>query len=137
MPRSGAASVATVRTCGKRSTATAPHDGDYHALMAHARADVKDEAAPRHSTSRIPRLCAAIETGWMTGGVPRLIAQMLAKDHPDDKLMQVSHETIYKSPYVQTRGPLRADLHKQPVDETAGPQDPRPDRRAARGLRQR
>ena len=50
-----------------------------------------------------------MDDGWS----PRLIAQMLAKDHPDDKLMQVSHETIYKALYVQTRGHLRADLHKQ------------------------
>ena len=37
---------------------------------------------------------------------------MLAHDYPDDKLMQVSHETIYQCLYVQTRGSLRADLHK-------------------------
>jgi len=30
---------------------------------------------------------------------------------PDDKLARVSHETIYKCLYVQTRGSLRADLH--------------------------
>jgi len=35
----------------------------------------------------------------------------VARDHPDDKLARVSHETIYKCLYVQTRGSLRADLH--------------------------
>ena len=37
---------------------------------------------------------------------------MLAHDYPDDKLMTVSPETIYQCLYVQTRGSLRADLHK-------------------------
>ena len=37
---------------------------------------------------------------------------MCRPDYGDDKLMQVSHETIYQCLYVQTRGSLRADLHK-------------------------
>ncbi len=49
-----------------------------------------------------------MDDGWS----PKLIAAMLARDHPDDKLMRVSHETIYQCLYVQTRGNLRADLHK-------------------------
>jgi IS30 family transposase len=49
-----------------------------------------------------------MDDGWS----PKLIAQMLARDHPDDRLLRVSHETIYKCLYVQTRGSLRADLHK-------------------------
>ena len=36
---------------------------------------------------------------------------MLARDRPDDRQARVSHETIYQSLYVQTRGSLRADLH--------------------------
>ena len=49
-----------------------------------------------------------MDDGWS----PKLIAEVLARDHPDDKLARVSHETIYRSLYVQTRGQLRADLHK-------------------------
>ncbi len=49
-----------------------------------------------------------MDDGWS----PRLIAQMLAHEHRSDKLMQVSHETVYQALYVQTRGSLRADLHK-------------------------
>ena len=48
-----------------------------------------------------------MDDGWS----PKLIAQMLARDHDDDRLLRVSHETIYKCLYVQTRGSLRADLH--------------------------
>lgn len=86
-------------------------DGDYHALMAHARAS-REARRPKPFRLKDARLCAAIEAWMDDGWSPRLIAQMLATNHPDDKLMQVSHETIYQSLYVQTRGQLRADLHK-------------------------
>jgi len=46
------------------------------------------------------------------GRSPKLIAEVLARDHPDDKLARVSHETIYTCLYVQGRGHLRADLNK-------------------------
>jgi IS30 family transposase len=57
-------------------------------------------------------LCAAIEDWMGDGWSPKLIADVLARDYPGDKLMTVSHETIYQCLYVQTRGSLRADLHK-------------------------
>src|SRR5947209_6918155 len=56
--------------------------------------------------------CASIEAWMDDGWSPKLIAQMLARDHDDDRLSRVSHETIYKCLYVQTRGSLRADLHQ-------------------------
>jgi transposase, IS30 family len=86
-------------------------DGDYHARLAHARASQK-ACRPKAFKLDDPGLCAAIETWMDDGWSPRLIAEMLARDHRDDKLMQVSHETIYQCLYVQTRGHLRADLHK-------------------------
>lgn len=87
-------------------------DGDYHAGMAHARASEKARRPKAFKLVDHP-LCAAIE-GWMDQGwSPRLIAAVLASDHPDDRLARVSHETIYKCLYVQTRGSLRADLHKR------------------------
>jgi IS30 family transposase len=86
-------------------------DGDYHALMAHARAAQKAKR-PKAFKLKDRDLCKAIE-GWMDDGwSPRLIAEMLARDHPDDRLARVSHETIYQCLYVQGRGQLRADLNK-------------------------
>jgi transposase, IS30 family len=41
---------------------------------------------------------------------PQQIAKRLKVDHPDDPAMQVSHETIYTSLYVQSRGALRREL---------------------------
>jgi IS30 family transposase len=86
-------------------------DGDYHAGMAHARATQKAKR-PKEFTLNDPVLCAQIESWMDDGWSPGLIAEVLARDHPDDKLARVSHETIYKCLYVQTRGQLRADLHK-------------------------
>jgi len=86
-------------------------DGDYHARMAHARAAQK-AYRPRPFKLVDNPLCAAIEAWMDQGWSPKLIAEVLARDHGDDRLLQVSHETIYKCLYVQTRGSLRADLHK-------------------------
>jgi transposase, IS30 family len=86
-------------------------NGDYHALMANVFATRKTRRAKAFKLSD-HRLCSAIEAWMDDGWSPRLISEMLARDHPDDKLMLVSHETIYQSLYVQTRGSLRADLHK-------------------------
>jgi IS30 family transposase len=41
---------------------------------------------------------------------PEEIANRLHHDYPDDPSMQVSHETIYQSLYVQGRGELRREL---------------------------
>ncbi|TPG34880.1 IS30 family transposase [Mycolicibacterium hodleri] len=86
-------------------------DGDYHAGMAHARATQKAKR-PKGFALDDPALCAKVEAWMDDGWSPRLIAEVLARDHPDDKLGRVSHETIYKCLYVQTRGHLRADLHR-------------------------
>ncbi len=86
-------------------------NGDYHALMANAFATAK---ARRPKTFKLGNhlLCRSIENWMDDGWSPKLIAEVLARDHRGDKLMTVSHETIYQSLYVQTRGSLRADLHK-------------------------
>jgi IS30 family transposase len=41
---------------------------------------------------------------------PEQIAQRLRIDHPDDPTMQVSHETIHQSLFVEARGALRHEL---------------------------
>jgi len=87
-------------------------DGDYHARMAHSRA-ARNAHRPKVFKLLDTTLCARIEVWMDQGWSPKLIADVLARDHPDDTLARVSHETIYTSLYVQTRGQLRADLHKR------------------------
>jgi IS30 family transposase len=86
-------------------------DGDYHALMAHARAADRAHRPKPFKLTDNP-VCALIEAWMDEGWSPKLIADMLAREHPDDRLARVSHETIYKCLYVQARGSLRADLHR-------------------------
>ncbi|MGK2869924.1 MAG: IS30 family transposase [Mycobacterium sp.] len=87
-------------------------DGDYHARMAHSRAAEKAKR-PKGFKLIDSRLCAKIAVWMDQGWSPKLIAEVLARDHRGDRLMTVSHETIYKCLFVQSRGQLRADLHKQ------------------------
>ncbi len=86
-------------------------DRDYHARLAHARAAGK-ACRPKAFKLVDHPLSKAIEDWMGDGWSPKLIADVLACDYPDDRLMRVSHETIYQCLYVQTRGSLRADLYK-------------------------
>ena len=47
---------------------------------------------------------------WGLAWSPEQIAYRLRLDFPDDKTMRISHEAIYQSLYVQSRGALRRDL---------------------------
>ena len=76
-----------------------------------------DEAAVRRARRpkvprllRFPRLRTAVERLLAARWSPQQIAHRLAMDHPDDPEMRVSHETIYQSLFVQTRGALRREL---------------------------
>ena len=88
-------------------------DGSYWAPLAHR---VAHERRRRPKPFRLvvqPELCSRIEEWMDEGWSPKLIASVLAEDHPPGSIGRVSHETIYQALYVQTRGSLRADLHKQ------------------------
>lgn len=52
------------------------------------------------------RVVADLERLWS----PEQIARRLREEFPEDETMRVSHETIYKSIYVQGRGALRKEL---------------------------
>jgi IS30 family transposase len=56
------------------------------------------------------RLRALVERFLKRHWSPEQIAQRLVRDYPDEPEMRVSHETIYRSLYVQSRGALRHEL---------------------------
>ena len=59
---------------------------------------------------RRPGLAAEVERLLLRRWSPRQIAERLRKEHPDDRELWVSHETIYQSLFVQGRGALRREL---------------------------
>lgn len=85
---------------------------------AHAyRAALADRAAWRNarrpkpcrlaSAPRLRRLVAArLHADWS----PEQIARWLVMTYPDDPTLRVSHETIYRTLYVQARGALKQEL---------------------------
>lgn len=60
-----------------------------------------------------PRLLAEVERGLEKGWSPEQISARLRRDHPDDQEMRISHETVYLSLFVQSRGELRKQLSAQ------------------------
>lgn len=56
------------------------------------------------------RLCRVVERGLRAEWSPQQIAARLNRDYPDDLAMRVSHETIYKTLFIQARGALRKEL---------------------------
>jgi transposase, IS30 family len=87
-------------------------DGSYHAPVAH-RAAHERRRRPKAFKLHDPAMCGAIESWMDDGWSPGLIAAVLRKQHPRAKMARVSHETIYRALYVQTRGSLRQDLAAQ------------------------
>ena len=82
---------------------------DYHAFEAHrrARACVR---RPKPAKLKAGPLCDQV-TQWLEElWSPKEITGRLRREFGEDPMMQVSHETIYQSLYVQGRGELRREL---------------------------
>jgi IS30 family transposase len=56
------------------------------------------------------RLCREVERGLRAEWSPQQIAARLIRDYPKDMAMRVSHETIYRTLFIQARGALRKEL---------------------------
>jgi transposase, IS30 family len=82
----------------------------YTPMKAHRRACAHADRPKRTKLAANARLCAEVIDGLEKLWSPEQIAAKLREDHPDDPEMWVSHETIYKSLFVQGRGELRREL---------------------------
>ena len=60
-----------------------------------------------------PELCNIITDKLQRKWSPQQISGWLSRHWVDNKDMQISHETIYKSLYLQVRGVLKKELMKQ------------------------
>jgi IS30 family transposase len=82
----------------------------YRAIRAHRRAgEFRRRPKPR-KLERCPQLRRKVEEGLARRWSPQQISARLRAEHPDDRELQISHETIYQSLYVQGRGLLRREL---------------------------
>jgi IS30 family transposase len=84
--------------------------GRYRACAADRRA-VRLMRRPKPAKlARCPRLREAVESKLELRWSPQQIAAWLKISYPDDPEMRVSHETIYLSLFVQSKGALRKEL---------------------------
>ena len=96
-------------TITRELNANGGRDG-YVACRADQRALKQARRPKRPKLARCPRLRAEVETRLTQRWSPQQIAARLVVDFPDDAEMRVSHETIYQSLFVQSRGALRREL---------------------------
>jgi IS30 family transposase len=87
--------------------------GGYRAAGADARALERARRPKLAKLAASPRLRAEVERRLRQRWSPQQIAARLRMDFPDDPELRVSHETIYQSLYVQSRGALRRELAGQ------------------------
>lgn len=82
----------------------------YRAVVAD-RAALKRARRPKPAKLAVHReLCALVESKLELRWSPQQISGWLSETFPDRPEMQVSHETIYLSLFVQSRGALRKEL---------------------------
>ena len=81
----------------------------YGAWKAHCRAGASSRR-PKPAKLAHPPLVRQVTTWLEELWSPQEITERLRLEFPDDPMMQVSHETIYQSLFVQGRGELRREL---------------------------
>jgi transposase, IS30 family len=85
----------------------------YRALAAERKALERSRRPKSTKLARCPRLRAAVQAGLERRWSPEQISARLRSEHPYDEEMRISHETIYRALYVQSRGELRRQLAGQ------------------------
>jgi IS30 family transposase len=83
----------------------------YRALVADRAACRRARRPKRAKLAECRRLRGVVERKLEAKWSPQQISAWLALEYPDRPEMQVSHETIYQSLFVQSRGALRKELH--------------------------
>ena len=82
----------------------------YRAITADARAWRQARRPKRCRLATPPRLCRVVAAKLRADWAPQQIAAWLVSTYPDEPTMHVSHETIYRTLYIQARGALKRDL---------------------------
>jgi IS30 family transposase len=90
-------------------------NGGRHRYRAQAADAASFRCAQRPKAAKLvvqPRLRAVVEAKLALRWSPEQIAGWLPLAYPSDPVMRVSHETIYLSLFVQSRGALRRELQR-------------------------
>ena len=110
-------SLRTIATRLRRAPSTISREVAWSGTRSRYRAWRADSEATRRGQRPKPaklavdaRLCREVEHGLRARWSPQQIAARLICDYPDDLDMRVSHETIYRTLFVQARGALRKEL---------------------------
>ncbi|WP_374193835.1 IS30 family transposase [Glaciihabitans sp. dw_435] len=82
----------------------------YNAVMAQARAERRGLRPQAGKLSLRPELRRYVQKQLNKKWSPEQISKSLVVEFPSEELMRVSHETIYHSIYLQTRGSLKKEL---------------------------
>ena len=82
----------------------------YRAAEADAQAWIRTRRPKRCKLANSPWLRQAVSRKLGLNWSPEQIAGWLKRTHPEDGSYQVSHETIYRSLFVQARGVLKKEL---------------------------
>ena len=110
-------SLRCIATRPRRSPSTISREVDrnggrrkYRALRAEQAARVRARRPKPAKLAADPLLRLVVADKLAKNWSPEQIAGWLARTWPDDPEMHVSDETIYRSPFVQSRGALRREL---------------------------
>jgi len=82
----------------------------YRAALADEKAWVRSRRPKRCKLAESQRLRQAVASKLRLDWAPEQIAGWLKRAHPEDECYRVSHETIYRSLFVQARGVLKKEL---------------------------
>jgi len=113
----GQRSIRSMASLLGRSPSTVSREIGRNGGHDHYRASRADEQA--WARARRPKRCKLATSRWLRQAVarhlrlnwsPEQIAGWLKRSHPQEEAYQVSHETIYRSLYVQARGVLKKEL---------------------------
>ena len=104
--------------CGlSRAPSTISREIQRNGGLAQYRATVADQAAWRRASRPKPcklgqhdRLAREVAAKLQKQWSPEQIAGWLKRTYPDDPSRQVSHETIYRTLFIQSRGALKKEL---------------------------
>ena len=86
---------------------------DYRATLADENAWVRARRPKRCKLAGCPRLRRVVAAKLRLNWSPEQIAGWLKRQYPGDESLHVSHETIYRSLFVQARGVLKKELLQQ------------------------